>query len=179
MKDVTDELDGEALAALALSLPPEPPPPGLRERVLAALPQASRFDALVDRVAGMIDLGADAVRGLLAKIDDPAGWEDGPPPARLYHLPYGPALAGVDVGFVRVPAGAAFPRHRHLGEERVLVLQGGYVDSDGTVVRRGDVDPKPAGSEHAFTALPGTDLVYLVVLRAGVDIDGFGTITVP
>ncbi|HKA88887.1 MAG TPA: cupin domain-containing protein [Haliangiales bacterium] len=172
-----DILDDEALVALALALPPETPPPELRARVLAALPRAARFDAFVERIARMIDLGADAVRGLLGRIDG-AGWEPGPPPARLLHLPYGPALAGVDVGFVHLPAGAAFPRHRHLGEERVLVLQGAYLDSDGTVVRRGDTAHMAAGSAHAFVALPGPDLVYLVVLEKGVDIEGFGTITV-
>lgn len=179
MSDSPEILDEEGLCALALALPPEEPPPGLRERILAALPRASRFETFLDRVARMIDLGTDAVRDLLAKIDDPAGWEAGPPPARLYHLPYGPALAGVDVGFVHVPAGAAFPHHRHLGEERVLVLQGGFLDSDGTIVRRGETSFKEAGSDHAFTALPGPDLVYLVVIVQGVEIDGFGTIRVP
>jgi anti-sigma factor ChrR (cupin superfamily) len=69
---------------------------------------------------------------------------------------------------VRVPAGATFPLHRHIGEERVLVLQGGFEDQDGRVYRRGDEAWKPAGSEHSFVALPGPDLIYLVVLFGGV-----------
>jgi anti-sigma factor ChrR (cupin superfamily) len=72
-------------------------------------------------------------------------------------------------GFVKVPAGEPFPEHRHLGEEQVLVLQGGFVDSEGRVCHRGDEAVKPLGSAHGFTALPGADLIFLVVIFGGLD----------
>ena len=176
MTDPPDSIDEEGLFALALTLPAETPPSGLRERILASLDPTSRFDAFVDEIARMIDLGKDAVRGLLAKIDDAAEWVAGPGPSRLIHLPYGPSLGEVDVGFVRVPAGETFPPHRHLGDERVLVLQGGYTDTDGATVRRGETAFKPAESSHAFTASEGPDLVFLVILKEGVDIEGYGRV---
>jgi len=171
-----DPLDEEGLYALALTLPAQAPPPELRDRILASLDPTSRFDSLVDEIARMIDLGKDAVRGLLAKIDTATEWVAGPSPSRLIHLPYGPRLAQVDVGFVHVPAGASFPHHRHLGDEDVLVLQGSYTDTGGATVSRGQTAHKPAGSSHAFTASPGPDLIFLVVLTEGVEIEGYGRV---
>src|SRR5262249_37134862 len=118
-----DVPDGEAFAALAIALAPASPPAGLRERVLRSAADTSRFASLLDRTAEMIDLGTDAVARLVEKIDDAGAWGAGPKPARLIHLPYGPRLAGVDVGFLHLPAGTSFPHHRHLGDERALVLQ--------------------------------------------------------
>jgi quercetin dioxygenase-like cupin family protein len=173
---MTDRIDEEGLYALALTLPAETPPPGLRDRILASLAPTSRFESFIDEIARMIDLGQDAVRGLLAKIDSAAEWVAGPPPSRLIHLPYGPRLAQVDVGFVCVPAGASFPHHRHLGDEHVLVLQGSYVDTDGTTVGRGETAHKAGGSSHAFTVPAGPDLIFLVILTEGIEIDGYGRV---
>ncbi len=157
-------------ASLPLALEPETPPPWLRERILTAVAKTSRFEALVGRVAGMLDVARERARELLALIDEPASWVPGPAVARLIHLSAGPRVADANCGFVWQPAGAGFPQHRHIGEEQVLVLQGGFEDDDGRVYRRGDEAVKAGGSEHHFTALPGTDLVYLVVLYGGLHI---------
>jgi anti-sigma factor ChrR (cupin superfamily) len=165
----------DALAALPLDLPPAPATAALRERLLASAARdpAGRFESLVARVATMIDLAADKARELLVKIDDAASWVPGPGTSRLIHLPYGPALAAdSNVGFVRLAAGKVFPEHVHLGDEHVLVLQGGLEDSGGDRLVRGMEARMPAGSSHTFRALPGADLVYLVVLRAGIEIPG-------
>ena len=91
--------------------------------------------------------------------------------AYLQGLPGGPACAAADVGFVRVAAGTTFPLHRHLGDEHVLVLQGTYVDSDGSHYRPGDLAFKPEGSSHEFTAGPDQDLIYVTVFH-GVEVPG-------
>jgi anti-sigma factor ChrR (cupin superfamily) len=161
----------QVYAALPLALSPEPPPAGLRERILQGASRVSRFDGLVARVAGMLDHAADKARELLALIDDAAVWVGGPAASRLIHLPPGPAVAGANCGFVHVPAGESFPFHRHLGDEHVLVLQGSFRDeSNGRVLRKADEAQMPAGSAHTFTALSGADLIYLVVLRGGLEI---------
>ena len=160
----------DVFAALPLGLPPVTPPAALRDRIFGVIDGASRFETLVGRVAGMLDVARDRARELLAWIDDAGHWVPGPSPSSLIHLPGGPAVAGANCGFVRLAAGSPFPHHRHLGEEHVLVLQGGFEDSDGATLHRGDEAFKPAGSEHGFTALPGVDLVYLVVLAGGIEI---------
>jgi putative transcriptional regulator len=163
----------EAAGLLAVALQPVASPPGARERLLAAA-ATGRLHAFAARVAAMLDVAADEARRLLDAIDTPAPWTAGPTPAiQLFHLTTGPAVAAALAGFVRVKAGERFPYHRHLGEEQVLVLQGGLRDDDGTVLRRGDVARAPADSAHSFVALPGPDLVYLVVLQGGVEIPGY------
>ena len=79
------------------------------------------------------------------------------------------------VGFLKVQPRVAFPRHRHLGDETVVVVQGALRHGDGTVARLGDAHLWRAGSEHAFEALPGPELIYLVVIRDGV---AFGDVVI-
>ncbi len=58
------------------------------------------------------------------------------------------------VVLIRMEPGKGYERHRHLGPETVLVLQGGYRDAFGEV-RAGDVVTYETGSEHAPIALGG------------------------
>jgi quercetin dioxygenase-like cupin family protein len=160
----------EIYGSLPLALPTPPAPRDLRARVLAEVARQSRFEALAGRVAGMLDVPRDRARELLEWVDDAARWVAGPSPSLIMHLKGGPRAAHANCGFVKLAAGASFPLHRHLGDEHVLVLQGGFEDSDGATLHRGDEAFKPAGSEHRFTALPGVDLVYLVVLEEGIDL---------
>lgn len=163
---------GEALSALAVALPSPSPHPDLRTRLLASASGPARFAPFIDRLARMIDVAADAARELLASIDRPGAWLPSPAPnVLLIHLPGGPAVAGLDAGFVRIAAGTPFPLHRHIGDERVLVLQGSYRDSTGATVRAGEQTHMPAGSEHHFTAGPERDLIYAVVF-GGIEIGG-------
>ena len=157
----------EVYNALPLDLDPPPAPLWLRERILSDVARENRFEQFCARVAKLIDVAKEKARDLLGKIDSPEVWVKGPAVSRLFHLPGGAAVAGANCGFVHMAAGETFPQHTHLGEELVLVLQGGFIDSDGKIYRRGDEAWKPAGSEHHFTALDGPDLIYLVVLHGG------------
>lgn len=154
------------LGRLGEALPPESPPTGGRDRLLAAAaPLRSRFEALAERLAALIDVGVEQARALLAGVDEawaPSPWTG----VTLFHLPRGPRIAAAhDAGLVRVQAGTRFPYHEHVGAEEVLVLQGAFVDhADGAVYRAGDHVRQAAGSRHAYTALDGPDLVYAVVL---------------
>ena len=165
----------EALSLLAVALPPVRPPshaPALRARLLLSARGPARFAPFIDRLARLIDVAADRARELLASLERPETWLPSlGPNVALVHLPGGPAVAGADVGFVRVAAGTTFPPHRHLGPEQVLVLQGSYTDSDGSSARAGDLVHMPAGSSHHFTAGPDADLIYAVVVH-GVEIEG-------
>lgn len=149
-------------------------PETLRSRLLETISSPSeRFAPLQDRVADMIDLGVERARELLASIADKTNWVPGPlPGVELIHFDGGARVAHADVGFVRVPAGAHFPRHRHLGVERGMILAGSYRDSDGRLLQPGDIDEKHPGTEHSYDVLPGADLVILVVLEQGIEVIG-------
>ena len=122
-----------------------------------------RFEPFVLRIAAMFDVTVARARELLSWIDDHARWS--PPIApgvELLHFAGGPACAGMDTGFVRVAAGARFPHHAHIGDERSLVLAGqGQYDDGGTFVV-GEESVFSPGSSHSFVASAGGDLIYAV-----------------
>jgi putative transcriptional regulator len=155
----------EALSLLALSLPPEPPHPSVRTEVLAAVVEeeqrrkgdtaAGRFAPFVERLARFFDVTAQRARALLELASEPLAWTPGPTSGiSLIHLQGGPRFARADAGIVRLAPGARFPRHRHNGDEFGLILEGGFIDADGTVVRRGEQHDRAAGTSHDFVALP-------------------------
>ncbi len=65
---------------------------------------------------------------------------------------------------IRMEPGCGYPRHRHVGDERVLVLQGGYHDEFGEY-RTGQDLLNPAGSEHHPVAAEG-DLPCILLAAA-------------
>lgn len=162
-----------ALASLAVALPPVAPSPGLRDRLLASARGPGRFAPFIDRLATLVDLAAARAQELLASLSRADVWQASPGPnVHLVHFDGGPACAGADAGFVRVDAGTMFPEHRHLGDETVLVLQGHYRDSSGSVVHAGEIIKMPEDSRHHFTAGPDEDLIYAVVVFGGIEIAG-------
>jgi anti-sigma factor ChrR (cupin superfamily) len=55
---------------------------------------------------------------------------------------------------VRYAAGAVVPRHRHLGEEQIFVLEGAVADDTG-VCRAGDFARRPPGCIHTVESPDG------------------------
>ncbi len=172
MSRIDDELDDEFFADLehlALAVPAMDAAPALRTRLLDSIQHAHRFQDFVDSVAALCDVAKDQANQLLAAIDDAARWLMGPGDGlTVFHIDAGPRHANAIVGFTRVEPGAVFPHHTHVGAESVLVLQGGFVQPDGTTHRRGErVDMAP-GTSHGFKALPGPALIYLVIIDQGI-----------
>jgi anti-sigma factor ChrR (cupin superfamily) len=64
--------------------------------------------------------------------------------------------------------GAARPTHRHMGEEALLVLQGGLIVGDRDY-RVGEICRVMAGSPHSEKAVKEGDCVCFVVHRASAD----------
>lgn len=157
--------------AIAATAGLEPLAPSSRERLVASAGGPQRFAAFVPTIMRLFDLGAEAVRALLARIDDASSWESSPiAGVRLIHFAAGPAVAASDAGFVAIDAGLRFPRHRHLGAEVGVVLEGTLHD-EGRVHRAGEVVEWPADSVHEYQAGPGRDLI-LMVAHSGIDLVG-------
>lgn len=168
LRGALDEIR-DVLSAVPSTLEAVTPTADARARLLTATIARPRLVEWTDRVAKFLDVATEKARALLTEIGDAARWESSPwEGVTLFHFDLPGQYAGADVGFVQVDAGQHFPFHEHLGEERVIVLQGGYRDA-GRVWGPGDEDTRPAGSRHDYTALDESDLIYLVVLYEGLE----------
>jgi anti-sigma factor ChrR (cupin superfamily) len=67
---------------------------------------------------------------------------------------------------VRYDAGAVVPRHRHLGDEQIFVIEGSVTDDTGTCTA-GDFARRPPGCVHTVRS-PGGALV-LAVMSGGTE----------
>lgn len=164
-----DEDDVAGFEAFADLLEAEAPPANGRETLLVALRHEGRLHRHADSVAELLDVPAEEARRLLDAAASEAVYEPGPfPSIGLYHVRGGPRVSGAITGFVRIPGGAEFPTHEHLGEEAVLVIQGSMLEPEsGRIFRAGELARAEAGMRHTTVARPGPDLVYLAVLFDG------------
>jgi anti-sigma factor ChrR (cupin superfamily) len=62
---------------------------------------------------------------------------------------------------VRYAAGAVVPRHRHLGEEQIFVLEGAVADDTG-VCRAGDFARRPPGCVHTVESPDGALVLAII-----------------
>jgi anti-sigma factor ChrR (cupin superfamily) len=144
----------------------------LRARLLDDVRRAPlRYAPFYDRLKDLFDLDEPALLAVLERSLEPSAWEPYMPGAHAFHLQAGPLVAGADAGLVRMKAGLVFPSHVHLGDETALVLEGSYRESTGRVYQAGDVHAMAAGSRHAYDVLPGSPLVFAVVLHGGIELD--------
>lgn len=144
--------DAAAVALIPELLAPSRAPDAVKLRLLAeveALPL--RYAPFWGRLMDVWDLSEPNVLAVLERAKDPAAFRKTPLPGlRVLDVEGGPRVAGADVHLVRFAPGLRFPRHRHPGDEVLLVLEGSYTDSSGRRVQPGDVHAMSAGSEHGF-----------------------------
>ena len=121
-----------------------------RARLLGAVAESGeRFAPLFDKLTKFFDLSVDALREVLVRAGRESEWEPGPLPwVSLFHFAGGPAVAGLDTGFVKLKKGMPFPPHRHMGKERVLILEGSYRDHEQRHFGPGDFHDMSEGTEH-------------------------------
>lgn len=67
---------------------------------------------------------------------------------------------------VRMDPGCKYPRHRHVGDEEVFVLQGGFRDESGDYAA-GTFHRFAAGSVHAPVAFDGDEACVLFAMAHG------------
>jgi anti-sigma factor ChrR (cupin superfamily) len=152
----------EALSRRAERLAAVQPSSAVRERLLATLSHADRFRPFLDRLAAMVDQPTDFVRRLLERMEDGTLWEPGPLPGlHVAHFEPGPRVRAADAGLVRVAAGVAVPRHRHIGDEVSFVLEGTLCE-DGVRHFPGQMLQSAKGTVHGFSAGADRDLVFVV-----------------
>jgi putative transcriptional regulator len=127
----------EALTDLAAAIPP---PSSLRQRVL------------------------DMAEAPVLPIDPAAyAWEELAPGIRIHTVREDPSRSFRSV-LVWASPGARYPRHRHLGDEEILVLSGRLRDERGTY-GPGEICRSVTGSEHSEQVDGSEDCICYVVYR--------------
>jgi quercetin dioxygenase-like cupin family protein len=152
--------DLEPITRLPELLAPVAVSPASRERLLTAVENLPlRYAPFYDRLSRLWQLPEAAVIEVLERAADPVAWRRPPLPG-LELLPIRlPEGRPGEAYLARFAAGMRFPSHRHQGHEEVLVLEGSYTDSAGTLFRSGDVHRMEAGSTHDFQIGPGEPCV--------------------
>jgi hypothetical protein len=133
-----------------------PPSAGPLERLEATVREPPhRYAPFFARAAELLDLSEDAVIEQLARLKEPDVWHfAGLPGIHDVVVRGGPRVQSAETLFVRFAPGVSFPRHRHVGLERVLVLEGNYKDSAGVVHRAGELREWAPETEHSFRVGP-------------------------
>lgn len=145
-----------------------------RARLLGAVAHGGeRFAPLFDKLSQFFDLSVAALREVFTRAEQADQWQPGPLPwVSLFHLQGGPAVAGLDTGLVKLKKGMPFPPHRHLGRERVLVLEGSYRDHEQRYYGPGDLHDMAKGTEHALQMSADEDVLIAVILSAEIEVVG-------
>lgn len=123
-------------AAIALGLPPVPPPARLRKRLLA---RVGEFDT-PKQPYGVGDAEADTIRS------DEGKWLPVCAGVRRKQLYYD-AQRNTSTFLLRLDPGATLPAHSHGGTEQCLVLEG-EVEDGSVTLRTGDFQTLKPGSVH-------------------------------
>lgn len=138
------------------------------QEAVAELPL--RYAPFFGRLAAMWSLSPEAVRRSLARARDARRWTLTPLPGlRTFELAAGEP--GVGARLLSFEPGVRFPKHRHRGEEQLLVLEGAFVDAHGVVTGAGDACRMAPGSEHELRILEPGRCVAAVAER-GIEFTG-------
>ena len=171
MRDPDSLLYELVLAGLVDDLSPSVetrPAEAQKRRLIEAIEGRYRYAPFTARVARMFDLDDASAATALEAIVSPDAWMEGPLPGiRCALVAAGPRCTGNMNMFIAADPGARFPIHRHLGEERVLVMQGAFREDDGARAQPGDLVVKTADSSHDFVVLDGPPCVCAYSIDQG------------
>lgn len=163
----TEEMfDERVLEFLAGGLRPLTVPTSLRDRLLGHAGGRNRFVPFLERMMSICDLPEADAEGHLHSVDDDGAWDDMLPGVRFRDFEVGPALGDAHGGLVRLQPGETFPRHTHVGEEVMLMLQGEVVDDEGRAYRAGDRLVCADGTSHELRAVGEQEVIYAAVVTA-------------
>jgi len=141
------------------------------ERLQAAVAELPlRYAPFFGRLATLWSLEPEQVRSELARARDARSWARTLLPGlRAFEVTAGEP--GVGARLLCFEPGVRFPKHRHRGEERLLILEGAFVDALGAVTQAGDGCVMAPGSEHELRILEPSRCVAAVAER-GIEFTG-------
>jgi putative transcriptional regulator len=159
-----------AVASAAGVAAPALPGSSLRARLLSSVSRKGRHGAYVDRVARIFRITQQEAAEVLARAEDPASFVPSPIPGVDVVPVQTAAFPGAIAAVARIPAGMAFPHHGHVGDETMLILEGGLREDDGREAWRGDEIVRLDGTSHSFTALPGEACIAVTLVEGTIEL---------
>ncbi len=160
------------LAGIETNVEPMAPSPELRDRLLAAAAEKKTALGFAERLCQFFKLDLKTIQQHLSELTSlkPPYWEaaklEG---VWLKHFDGGPGLQTADCGFIYMQPGTSAPRHRHLGNEWMMVIQGEALTDDDQSILPGDLLLSKPDSCHAFSVVGTQPLVFAVIVFAGID----------
>lgn len=155
------------VAELVDSIPPEVPPPSIRQELLQRVAAISTVEDSKPRKASIPErVKSDNPRleqlGIFIRHNNEADWQDHRiPGVRFRHL-YVDHERQTQTMLMRLAPGAKFPSHPHRGPEECLVLEGD-LRIDDEILLPGDFQRGEPGSRHMTQ---WTELGCLVLITA-------------
>ena len=168
-----EELRGtrDAMAAIGLLSSPLEPSSSLRERIVASASRDGKYGQFTDRIARLFDIDTAAAERLLQRIEAPEAWSeqllDG---VHVLSVDTGPNRRACTATIVKIAPGASFPFHRHLGEETMVMLDGGFRDPTSPTGQPhegwyGDELLQADGTGHALMAIGSAPCIAAVLIE--------------
>ncbi len=141
------------------------------ERLQAAVADLPlRYAPFFGRLAGLWGISEARVRSELTRARDAKSWKRTPLPGlRTFDVESGEP--GTSARLLRFEPGSRFPKHRHRGRERLLVLEGAFADAAGAETHAGEERSMDEGSEHELLIL-GPERCVAAVAERGIEFTG-------
>jgi len=133
---------------------------------VAALPL--RYAPFFARLVELWQLPEPQVLSELTRANDPRSWSFTPLRGLSVFNVTHAEQSGARARLMRLEPGLHFPKHRHRGSERVLVLEGAYADASGAEVHAGESQSMTAGSEHELRIV-GSKPCVAAIAEQGID----------
>lgn len=143
------------------------PAGGVRQRILDRVTGPERYAPFARRIAAFFAVSEESARESLVALTHGRFEPLALPGFARRHAPAGCLLR--DAMFLRLDAGTRCPPHRHLGRERLLVLEGAFVEADGARAGPGDLVEKAAFSSHCFRVTDDSPCVCAYSIEHGVE----------
>lgn len=143
------------------------PSGGVRQRILEQVIGPERYAPFTRRIAAFFGVSEESARESLVALTRGPFEPLALPGFARRRAPAGCLLA--DAMFLRLDAGIRCPPHRHLGLERLLVLEGAFFETDGARAGPGDLAEKAAFSSHSFRVADDGPCVCAYSIEHGVE----------
>lgn len=145
---------------------------GAFESVLERIEEAEPASAEIE-MPDYLDRAPGELRRMVARALEGEGWQPGAVGVRALPLQApGSTIEenGGSIVLFESPAGTRVRRHKHLGEEYLLVLKGAFSEENEVSMPVGSLVFHEAGSSHAPAVAPGSDCAALIILTGGFEV---------